>query len=108
MKKYFAIIGVVAAVTAVNLQATPIQAVGDPFLGHSWGQAFTDTNSYAPSFDTIQISYIQGSTFEYPAIQALGWTTTGNTTYETASGPATTFLLFNLMFNGSPTAPTSM
>lgn len=82
-------------------------SVGDPFLGHSWDQNWSETS--AGGFDTMTALILNqpGSTFESPGIVSIGggWTVTpvdATGKAVAAFGATQTSLQFTTRFNGNP------
>ena len=95
-----------AVVGAVVLAAVPnssaISNIGEPFPGHSWGQAWYENG--VGYFDAIGIKWLSGSALEAPQVLTAlsgGW----NQTYAAgdvawARGSATTLEYFSTIFVG--------
>ena len=101
-----------AAVAAACIGATAsadFTAVGDPFEGNSWSQAFNESG--VGYFDTIAIMMTSaGDSFETPSISGFstaGWEVVWSKpkgdypTFVVATGPAVTSLNFSITFAGS-------
>jgi len=99
-------------------RASPV-AIGDPFLGHSWGNRFAENgwyNGQQVQFDTLVIRLVSGGPFEPPAMRHFGdlgctrdaesWEVTlSNPDLTIATGDPSNGLLFDFVFEGLPDNP---
>lgn len=94
-----------AALLAVagSVQATSM-SVGDPFVGHSWDQSWSET--LPGGFDTLKATITSATgTFELPGLisNSAGWAVNSPTLISvSASGALVTTLQFTTRFNDTP------
>jgi len=89
---------------ASSALATPMN-VGEVLQGNSWGQGFYENG--IGTFDQMELLSLTGSDFENPAFRNLpsGWTNTNlSSLYATASGSDSSYVSFEIWFNGNTQA----